>query len=363
MSRVHKTYEMSSFKALDDTPEDMGRFEAIVSVFGNVDVQGDRVVEGAFEKSIGSWRASGDPIPVIWSHQWGDPFAHIGYVEPGEMEEVKATPLLPGGLLVRGRIDVDRPFAKQVYDLMKQRRVREFSFAYDVVSERPGKDRANELTELNIIEVGPTLKGANPETVSLGVKSQLEKSAQIETSAAVIQAALELDPELAKALHTRKSEERTVTEELMEAEEKTGSKPWHIEEQDGKFCVIKDDDGEVEGCHDSREEAEAQMRALYAAEKAEGNSTVATSNSITITFDEETTKALQKAGRVIGAKRVSDLKTALGAAVETWAAEVNGALAEGDDDSEIGTASSEESDHKSELESLNSKLDELIEGE
>src|SRR5687767_12302786 len=42
--------------------------------------------------------------------------------------------------------------------------------------------------------------------------------------------------------------------------------PWHVEERDSRFCVIKDSDGENEGCHDSRAEAEAQMRALYANE-------------------------------------------------------------------------------------------------
>jgi HK97 family phage prohead protease len=45
--------------------------------------------------------------------------------------------------------------------------------------------------------------------------------------------------------------------------------PWHIEKRDEKFCVIKDSDGENEGCHDSREKAQAQMRALYASERSQ----------------------------------------------------------------------------------------------
>lgn len=43
--------------------------------------------------------------------------------------------------------------------------------------------------------------------------------------------------------------------------------PWHIEKSDGKFCVIKDDDGSKAGCHPSKAEATAQLRALYANEK------------------------------------------------------------------------------------------------
>lgn len=42
--------------------------------------------------------------------------------------------------------------------------------------------------------------------------------------------------------------------------------PWHIERREGEFCVIKDDDGHNQGCHDSREGAVRQMRALYANE-------------------------------------------------------------------------------------------------
>jgi len=44
--------------------------------------------------------------------------------------------------------------------------------------------------------------------------------------------------------------------------------PWHIESRGDEFCVIKDDDGENEGCHPTREEAERQMRALYSNEDA-----------------------------------------------------------------------------------------------
>lgn len=40
--------------------------------------------------------------------------------------------------------------------------------------------------------------------------------------------------------------------------------PYRIEERDGKYCVVKETDGETIHCHDTREQAEAQMRALYA---------------------------------------------------------------------------------------------------
>ena len=112
---IRKTYDGVYFKALND---ETGEFEAVVSVFGNVDLQGDRTMPGAFSKSLDNWKASGDPIPVIWSHDWGDPFAHIGYVSPEDAYEVvnedakAAGSGIMGGLFVKGHLDVDKPFAK-----------------------------------------------------------------------------------------------------------------------------------------------------------------------------------------------------------------------------------------------------------
>lgn len=48
--------------------------------------------------------------------------------------------------------------------------------------------------------------------------------------------------------------------------------PWKIEERDEKHCVVKESDGSVEKCHDSRSEAEDHMKALYANTEDEGYS-------------------------------------------------------------------------------------------
>lgn len=141
----------------------VGKFQALVSVFGNVDHAGDRVVKGAFAKSLRRWKDSGDPIPVVFSHRWDDLDAHIGKVLDAEETE--------DGLLVTAELDIaDDPSAAKVHRLLKDRRIREFSFAYDVLDERPSDDGANELLELDIIEVGPTLKGMNPDTVLVSAK-------------------------------------------------------------------------------------------------------------------------------------------------------------------------------------------------
>jgi HK97 family phage prohead protease len=151
-----------------------GQFTALVSVFNNEDSVGDVVQPGAFTKTLADWAAKGDPIPVIWSHDWGDPFSHVGIVLNAEETA--------DGLLVTGQIeDVDtNPKAGQVYRLLKGRRVTQFSFAYDVEEGAwvEGTDDQGawygyyELRELKLYEVGPCLVGANQETELLAAKAR-----------------------------------------------------------------------------------------------------------------------------------------------------------------------------------------------
>ncbi|MCX4661493.1 HK97 family phage prohead protease [Streptomyces uncialis] len=152
-----------------------GEFIALVSVFDNEDSMGDVVRYGAFGQVLAEWKASGDPLPVIWSHNWSDPFAHIGVVI--ESEEI------PDGLKVRSRIeDLDtNPTARHVHGLIKGRRIKQFSFAYDIAeggwvdTDDLVKHPSGFYYEIKrfkaLYEVGPCLVGANQETALLAAKA------------------------------------------------------------------------------------------------------------------------------------------------------------------------------------------------
>lgn len=145
-----------------------GQVRAVVSVFDNEDSVGDVVMPGAFKEDLERWAASGDSIPFIWAHDWADPFSHLGRIVKAEETDV--------GLEVVAQIDdIDtNPKAAQVYRLLKGRRVRQFSFAYDVLDagwgEKDGQE-VYELRKLRIHEAGPCLVGANQETELLAVKA------------------------------------------------------------------------------------------------------------------------------------------------------------------------------------------------
>lgn len=145
-----------------------GQFRALVSVFGNKDSYGDVVAPGAFADTLADWKASGDPIPVYWSHQMQDPEMNIGVVLDAQETDK--------GLEVLAQLDTGEdasPKALHAYRLLKGRRVKEFSFAYDVLDGGPVEkdgEQFYELRKLKLYEVGPTPVGANPETELLGVK-------------------------------------------------------------------------------------------------------------------------------------------------------------------------------------------------
>lgn len=147
-----------------------GQFRAIVSVFDEVDSYGDVVVKGAFAETLSEWADRGDEIPVIWSHDWADPFSHIGTVKSAEETD--------RGLEIVGEIPQEdrdsNPRAAQVYRLLKSRRITQFSFAFDVLDgaevEQDGR-RVTELRRLKLHEVGPCLVGVNQATELGAVKS------------------------------------------------------------------------------------------------------------------------------------------------------------------------------------------------
>jgi len=174
--RYEKTAPARVKTVAQDADLGEGEFEAIVSVFSTVDSVGDIVMPGAFAKTLAAYGEKNAPVPVVWSHDWADPFSHIGYSLSAEETDA--------GLKVRGKLDIDNnPKAMQVYRLLKGGRIRDFSFAYEIKDggfrKAEGDDSPDgldadtpyELRELDLFEVGPCLVGAHRDTELLAIKN------------------------------------------------------------------------------------------------------------------------------------------------------------------------------------------------
>lgn len=147
-------------KAADDGSSE-GVVEALVATY-DVDSIGDRIVPGAFAKSLEEWRESGQPIPFIWSHMHDDIDAYLG-----DVIDAKET---DDGLWVKAQIDLDDDKSRKAFKLLKGGRVRQYSFAYEV-RDSEEKDGETLLRDLKLFEVGPTLIGMNQQTRTLVVKA------------------------------------------------------------------------------------------------------------------------------------------------------------------------------------------------
>jgi HK97 family phage prohead protease len=167
-----KRFAVSEIKALPDGAGQPGEFEALVSVFGNVDSVGDIVEKGAFADSL----SKGLP-PIVWSHQWDVP--PIGTTMSATETDQ--------GLVIKGRLFVgegeDSPMARAVYTAMKAKdgrgepTLKEFSFGFcvtDAEYKTVDGEEIRSLKGIDLFEAGPCLKGVNPATQLLAVKSALE---------------------------------------------------------------------------------------------------------------------------------------------------------------------------------------------
>lgn len=154
-------------KTADPEGSPEGTFTGYASVFGNVDSYGDVVVKGAFEESLATQKV----FPVYWSHQMSDPMMNIG-----KTLEIRED---DHGLFVKAQLDLETPMGAQVHRLIKDGRVNQMSFAFDVedyaFADSDEKGQHVELRKLKLHEVSVVQVGANQQTELLEVKDRVSR--------------------------------------------------------------------------------------------------------------------------------------------------------------------------------------------
>lgn len=159
---------VKSFKVKAETLEDSGQFTGYASVFDVIDSYGDVVRKGAFTETLAEWSESGRTIPVLYGHDFHDPFSNIGGVVSAEEDD--------HGLKITAQLDMDNPKAAQVHRLLKEGRLSEMSFAYYVREAAWAtfeEKEVYELRDLKLLEVSVVPIGANPATSITDVKAFL----------------------------------------------------------------------------------------------------------------------------------------------------------------------------------------------
>lgn len=142
-----------------DLSED-GTFTGYGSIFGNVDVYGDKVMPGAFVESLAKHRREGTAVMMLWQHNADEP---IGVWED-LAEDAK-------GLWGTGRLILDVQRAKEVHALMRNKAVRGLSIGYREV-EADQEQGVRLLKKLDLWEISPVSFPANRRARIESVKSE-----------------------------------------------------------------------------------------------------------------------------------------------------------------------------------------------
>lgn len=142
------------------------------------DSYGDVVAKGAFTETIQQWKDSGDTLPGLFGHRMDDPDFYIASaLDLGQDDH---------GWWVKGAFDMESPKGPHTYRLVKSRRLRQLSFAFDVLEEGAVEledgTKANELRKLRVHEFSFVPIGANQDTSVVAIKA-LAENAMVELKA------------------------------------------------------------------------------------------------------------------------------------------------------------------------------------
>ncbi|MEV8134301.1 HK97 family phage prohead protease [Microbacterium aurantiacum] len=160
-----------TFKAGPEDGLAEGEFIVYPSTFTRTpDAYGDVVAKGAFQRGIDRRKAAGIVLPGLFGHRMDDPDFYVASaIEESEDDH---------GWRVKGAFDLESPKGPQTYRLVKSGRLRELSFAYEVldagtVKLDDGAD-AYELRDLDVFEFSFVPVGANRDTSVVAVKSAVD---------------------------------------------------------------------------------------------------------------------------------------------------------------------------------------------
>ena len=169
-----------------DVDPDKGTVTAIVSVTGIVDNVNDRILPGAYTKTLKTRKPKG-----VWSHDWKDWVSRTEKIEeylpgdsrlPTETKDGKPWPKEAGALVVTTRFNMKSDRSKEAFlavEFFSETDECEWSIGYVVPPGSATKDKAGvrNIKALELFEYSPVLFGAASESMTLSVKSAMSVDA------------------------------------------------------------------------------------------------------------------------------------------------------------------------------------------
>ncbi len=179
MKLEHKVVPVMDTKVID---EEQGVVGAFVSVTGAVDSVKDRIIPGAYQKTLVARTPKG-----VWSHDWDKPVSKTLNAEellpgddrlPSKTRDGAEWPSSAGALYVETQFNLDTQRGREAFsDVKFYGPDQEWSIGYNVpagASKVDGKTGVRELSYIDLYEYSPVLFGAMSLTSTAGVKDAQE---------------------------------------------------------------------------------------------------------------------------------------------------------------------------------------------
>ena len=152
MTLEHKKSFIKMTFDLETKSQEKGLFKGYASIFDEVDSQNDRVVRGAFQKSIQAAINNGQMPKMLWQHNEKELIGLWTIIR----EDAK-------GLYVEGKLLTDVAKAKEALALIQEKALDGLSIGYMVKKALRGKekDAIRLLTEVELFEISLVTFPAN----------------------------------------------------------------------------------------------------------------------------------------------------------------------------------------------------------
>jgi uncharacterized protein len=149
----HQSFGLK-IKSVDET----GRFSGLGAVFGNIDQGGDRIVKGAFTRTLQASKT----LPLLWQHKSDEP---IGSVQCSETTQ---------GLQVEGQLLLSDPTAQKAYQFLKAGVIKGLSIGFEAKRADFVGD-VRELQEIKLYELSVVTFPMNESATVTSVKAMSDE--------------------------------------------------------------------------------------------------------------------------------------------------------------------------------------------
>lgn len=147
-----------------------GLVRGYASTYGNVDRGNDRVVPGAFSKSLDRYRKANRPVKMYFNHDSNEIIGGFPIQKITDDEN---------GLYVEGQVNLEVQKGREAYALAKQGVMQDFSIGY-TVDDYDMKGGVRELKQLELWEISMVGEPMNEMARITAVKNNLSKIYQYE---------------------------------------------------------------------------------------------------------------------------------------------------------------------------------------